>query len=165
MIRHWNAITSHKWRKDRYTSTGIVLTRWWLWMVGWGANSVLGLILSTFYSIFFFGVSSGVELSILKIKPKELGGSLRPNFWKTWHVCTHREEKHPMGLRNWQPCSHTRNKGGVSHCVLAIHTKKYFKTKEELWKLKYFTMQKHNLQKIQKKKKKKPKIHQDIITL
>jgi hypothetical protein len=49
-------------------------------MVGWGANSVLGLILSTFYSIFFFGVSSGVELSILKIKPKELGGSLRPNF-------------------------------------------------------------------------------------
>jgi hypothetical protein len=97
MIGHWNAITSHKWRKDWYTSTGIVLTRWWLW---WGgvSNSVLGLILSTFYSIFFFGVTSGVELSILKIKPKEIGGSLRLNFWKTWHVCIHREEKHPNGV-------------------------------------------------------------------
>jgi hypothetical protein len=32
--------------------------------------------------------------------------------------------------------------GGVSHCGLAIHIKKYLKVKEELWKLKYFTMQK-----------------------
>jgi len=32
---------------------------------------------------------------------------------------------------------------GVSHCGLAIHIKKYVKAKEEeLWKLKYFTMQK-----------------------
>jgi hypothetical protein len=38
--------------------------------------------------------------------------------------------------------------GGVSHCGLAIYTKKYLKAKEELWKLKYnFTMQKYNLQK------------------
>jgi hypothetical protein len=29
----------------------------------------------------------------------------------------------------------------VSHCGLAIYTKKYLKAKEELWKLKYFTMQ------------------------
>jgi hypothetical protein len=36
----------------------------------------------------------------------------------------------------------------VSHCGLAIYIKKYFKAKEELWKLKYFTMQKYNLQKI-----------------
>jgi hypothetical protein len=37
---------------------------------------------------------------------------------------------------------------GVSHCGLAIHIKKYVKAKEEeLWKLKYFTMQKNNLQK------------------
>jgi hypothetical protein len=36
---------------------------------------------------------------------------------------------------------------GVSHC-LAIYSKKYLKAKEELWKLKYFTMQKYNLQKI-----------------
>jgi hypothetical protein len=31
---------------------------------------------------------------------------------------------------------------------LAIYIKKYLKAKEELWKLKYFTMQKYNLQKI-----------------
>jgi hypothetical protein len=37
--------------------------------------------------------------------------------------------------------------GGVSHCGLAIYIKKYLKAKEELWKLKYFTMQKYNLQK------------------
>jgi hypothetical protein len=39
---------------------------------------------------------------------------------------------------------------GVSHCGgLTIYIgKKYLKTKEELWKLKYFTMQKkYNLQK------------------
>jgi hypothetical protein len=37
---------------------------------------------------------------------------------------------------------------GVSQCGLAIYNKKYLKAKEELWKLKYFTMQKYNLQKI-----------------
>jgi hypothetical protein len=31
---------------------------------------------------------------------------------------------------------------GVSHCGLAINIKKYLKAKEELWKLKYFTIQK-----------------------
>jgi hypothetical protein len=31
---------------------------------------------------------------------------------------------------------------GVSHCGLAIYIKKCLKPKEELWKLKYFTMQK-----------------------
>jgi hypothetical protein len=36
----------------------------------------------------------------------------------------------------------------VSHFVLAIHIKKYLKEKEELWNLRYFTMQKYNLQKI-----------------
>jgi hypothetical protein len=36
---------------------------------------------------------------------------------------------------------------GVSHFGLAIYIKKYLKSKEELWKLKYFTMQKYNLQK------------------
>ncbi len=38
--------------------------------------------------------------------------------------------------------------GGVSHYGLAIYIKKYLKAKEELWKLKYFTIQKYNLQKI-----------------
>jgi hypothetical protein len=37
---------------------------------------------------------------------------------------------------------------GVLHCGLAIYIKKYhLKAKEELWKLKYFTMQKYNPQK------------------
>jgi hypothetical protein len=31
---------------------------------------------------------------------------------------------------------------------LAIYIKRFLKAKEELWKFKYFTMQKHNLQKI-----------------
>jgi hypothetical protein len=48
---------------------------------------------------------------------------------------------------------------GVSHCGLAIYLKKYCKAKEEeLWKLKYFTMQKYNLQKIVEKKPKSFKI-------
>ncbi len=32
---------------------------------------------------------------------------------------------------------------GMSHCGLAIYIKKYLKAKEELWKFKYFTMQKY----------------------
>jgi hypothetical protein len=36
---------------------------------------------------------------------------------------------------------------GVSHYGLSNYIKKYLKAKEELWKLKYFTMQKYNLQK------------------
>jgi hypothetical protein len=35
----------------------------------------------------------------------------------------------------------------VSHCNLAIYIEKHLKAKEELWKLKYFTMQKYNLPK------------------
>jgi len=47
----------------------------------------------------------------------------------------------------------------VSHRGLAIYIKKYVQAKEEeLWKLKYFTMQKYNLQKILKKKPKSFKI-------
>jgi hypothetical protein len=48
----------------------------------------------------------------------------------------------------------------VSHCGLAIYIKKYLKAKEELWKLKYFTMQKYNLPKILYKKPKSFKILQ-----
>jgi hypothetical protein len=51
---------------------------------------------------------------------------------------------------------------GVSHCGLPIYIKKYLKAKEELWKLKYFTAQKYNLQ---KNPLKETKILQDIITL
>jgi len=50
----------------------------------------------------------------------------------------------------------------VSHYGLAIYIKIYIKAKEELWKLKYFTMQKYN---IQKNPLKETKIFQDIIIL
>jgi hypothetical protein len=47
--------------------------------------------------------------------------------------------------------------------VLAIYIKKYLNAKDELWKLKYFTMQKYiNLPK-KKSSKKETKIVQDII--
>jgi hypothetical protein len=36
----------------------------------------------------------------------------------------------------------------MSHCGLAIYIERYLNAKEKLGKLKYFTMQKHNLQKI-----------------
>jgi hypothetical protein len=50
---------------------------------------------------------------------------------------------------------------GVSHTVgFAIYIKKYLRAKEELWKLKYFTMQKYNLQKILYKK---PKSFQTLL--
>ncbi len=55
----------------------------------------------------------------------------------------------------------TTTSRGVSHYGLAIYIKKYLKAKEGLWKLKYFTMQKHNLQKTPLKE---TKILQDIIT-
>jgi hypothetical protein len=35
-----------------------------------------------------------------------------------------------------------KNARGVSHYGLAIYIKKYLKAKEELWKLKYFTIAK-----------------------
>jgi hypothetical protein len=60
----------------------------------------------------------------------------------------------------WWPTSIT-NKGCVtlSLCHFAIYIKKYLKAKEEeLWKLKYFTMQKYNLSKILQKKPKSFKI-------
>jgi hypothetical protein len=50
-------------------------------------------------------------------------------------------------------------KQGVCHTVAMPFTfKKYLKAKEELWKPKYFTMQKCNLQKIVKKKPKSFKV-------
>jgi hypothetical protein len=58
----------------------------------------------------------------------------------------------PLAASSWwlsclvlRPCqSWTR---GVSRCGLAVYTKKYLKAKEELWKFKYFSMQKYNHQK------------------
>jgi hypothetical protein len=37
---------------------------------------------------------------------------------------------------------------GMSHCDLAIYIEKYLMVREELWKLKYASTQKYNLQKI-----------------
>jgi len=52
----------------------------------------------------------------------------------------------------------------VSHCgLVAIYIKKYLKAKEELWKLKYFSMQKYNLQN-NPLNKKKPKSFKITIT-
>jgi hypothetical protein len=49
----------------------------------------------------------------------------------------------------------SRKTKGVCHTVVLRFTfKKYLKVKEELWELKYFTMQKYNLQKILWKKPK-----------
>jgi uncharacterized metal-binding protein len=50
----------------------------------------------------------------------------------------------------------------VSHCGLAIYIEKYLKAKEELRKLKYFTMRKFNLH---KNPVKETKFLQDIVTL
>jgi hypothetical protein len=44
----------------------------------------------------------------------------------------------------------------VSHCGLAIHIKKYLNAKDELWKLKYFIMQKYNLKKKSSKRNQNP---------
>jgi hypothetical protein len=46
----------------------------------------------------------------------------------------------------------TSNKG----CVTLVYIETYLKAKEELWKLKYFTMQKYNLQKILSNKTQNP---------
>jgi hypothetical protein len=62
----------------------------------------------------------------------------------------------------WESSQRDKQTRGVSQCGLAIYIKKYLKAKEELWKLKYFTMQKYNLQKVPLKE---TKILQDIITL
>jgi hypothetical protein len=51
------------------------------------------------------------------------------------------------------------NKGCVTYVAFAIYI---FKAKEDLWKLKYFTMQEYNLQ---KNPRKETKILQPIITL
>jgi hypothetical protein len=56
------------------------------------------------------------------------------------------------------------NKQGVCHSgAFAIYIKKYLKAKEELWKLKYFTMRK--IQSSKSSSIKKIKILQNIITL
>jgi hypothetical protein len=45
-------------------------------------------------------------------------------------------------LSMWHKAMQRKQRRSVSQCGLAISIKKYLKAKEELWKLKYFTMQK-----------------------
>jgi hypothetical protein len=54
----------------------------------------------------------------------------------------------------------------VSHCGLAIYNfKEYLKAKEELWKSKYFTMQKYNLKrKSPSKRNQNPSRYHNSIT-
>jgi hypothetical protein len=53
---------------------------------------------------------------------------------------------------------------GVSHCGLANYIKKYLNAKEELSKLKYFTMQKYNLKKKSSKENQNPSRYSNSIT-
>jgi len=55
-------------------------------------------------------------------------------------------------------------KGGVSSFGLVIYNKMYLKAKEELWKFKYFTMQKYNLQKKSSKGNQSPSRYHNSIT-
>jgi hypothetical protein len=61
-----------------------------------------------------------------------------------------------MGCRRWrnQPQTNGRGKNARDPPCLTLATQ-YLKAKEELWKFKYFTMQKYNLQKNSSKKKPK----------
>jgi hypothetical protein len=55
--------------------------------------------------------------------------------------------------------------GGVSHCGLAIYIKKYLKAKEELRKLKHFTMQNYIIFKKSSKRNQNPsRYYNSIIT-
>jgi hypothetical protein len=73
---------------------------------------------------------------------------------------------HPLLYKDEAIYSKTRS---VPHCGLAIYIQKHLKAKEELWKLKYFTMPKKKKEKkkpnLQKNHLKETKILQDIITL
>jgi hypothetical protein len=60
------------------------------------------------------------------------------------------------------PHTTNQNKGCVTLWPCHLHIKRYLEAKEELWKLKYFILQKYNLQ---NNPLKETKILQDIITL
>jgi hypothetical protein len=61
-----------------------------------------------------------------------------------------------------KPISTLHQTRGVSHYGFAICIKKYLKAKEELWKLKYFTMF-AKIQSFKKNPLKETKILQDIL--
>jgi hypothetical protein len=95
------------------------------------------------------------------------------------HQIDAKSQQHPM--TNWYTHTHILvikeamesigkiiiglTKGCVTHCGLAIYIKKYLHAnEEELWKLKYFTMQKYNLQKNSFKRNQNPSRYYNSIT-
>jgi len=60
---------------------------------------------------------------------------------------------------------HSSEKWSVSHCGLALYIKKYLKAKEEVWKCKYFTMQKYHLQKNPLKENQNPSRYHNSINI
>jgi hypothetical protein len=68
----------------------------------------------------------------------------------------------PTGIIKYNTTKISR---GVSPSGLAIYIKKCLNAKEELWKLKYFTMQKYNLHKNSSKRNQNPsRYYNSIIT-
>jgi len=66
-----------------------------------------------------------------------------------WEFAIGTWSKGPMVWECYGVATSNQNKQGVCHIVaLSFTLKCIFEAKEELWKLKYFTMQKYNLQKI-----------------
>jgi hypothetical protein len=58
-------------------------------------------------------------------------------------------EWHNIFSTNFHQNATRQAKQGVCHTIrLAIYVKKYLKAKEELWNIKYFNVQRYNLQKI-----------------
>ncbi len=79
--------------------------------------------------------------------------SRMPHHQRSWHKTIprswHPNQRlwHETIQRTSQPIKghDTKTTRGVSCCGLAIYIKKNLKAKQELWKFKYFTMQKYNL--------------------
>jgi hypothetical protein len=82
--------------------------------------------------------SSGLSRIKFRIKKKAQEG--RGCSQNKVAICCSRNVHYPSTLPF---LSITR---GVSYFAIAIYITKYLKAKEELWTLKYFTMQKYNLQ-------------------
>ncbi len=79
---------------------------------------------------------------------------IHPKLKKTrsakWRIYVHCWKTICWGIlwMQWKQEEADKNKGCVTLWPWTTYIKTYLKAKEELWKLKYFTMQKYNLQKI-----------------
>jgi hypothetical protein len=73
-----------------------------------------------------------------KLESNKVGSNSKPESIDHQHIRT---------KCNWKHNNKSNNKGSVTLYGLVIYIKKYYKAKDELWKFKYFTMQKYNVQK------------------